>query len=164
MSNYGTVAGFRAYHSERGRDVAGMLDATITKALLITSEWLDGRYRSRYAGIKKGDRTQIREWPRNMAVDITGWSIPNDIIPVEVENATYEGAYEEGKAAGSLTKNFTPSLYSQVSITGAVHAQFNSNKNAADMQTQYPLVDQAIAPVLMIGSGNASGLSGQGIR
>jgi hypothetical protein len=164
MSSYGTVAAFRTYHTARGRDVAAMSDAIIGKVLLVTSEWLDGRYRSRYAGIKKGDRTQIREWPRSMAVDITGWSIPNDIIPTEVENATYEGAYEEGRVAGSLTKNFTPSLYSQVSVTGAVHAQFNSNKTAADMQTQYPLIDQAIAPVLMIGSGNASGLSGEGIR
>jgi hypothetical protein len=164
MDYYGTVAAFRIYHIARGRDVAAMSDSTVTKALLIASEWLDGRYRSRYAGIKKGDRTQIREWPRSMVVDITGWSIPNDIIPTEVENATYEAAFEESKAAGSLTKNFTPSLYSQVSITGAVHAQFNSNKTAADMQTQYPLVDQAIAPVLMIGSGNASGLSGEGVR
>jgi hypothetical protein len=141
-----------------------MSDQTITKALLKASEWLDGRYRSRYSGIKYGDRTQIREWPRSLAVDVTGWSIPFDSVPVEVENATYEAAYEEGNSAGALVKNFTPSVYSQVSITGAIHAQFLSNKNAADMQTQYPLIDQAIAPVLMIGSGQASGLSGQGIR
>lgn len=165
MTFYGTVSGYRAYHTARGRNVHGHPDADIEVALLKSSEWLDDRYRARFAGIKRYNReTQVREWPRSDAVDVNGWSINADTVPEEVEQATYEAAFRERAAPGSLNKDFTASAYSQVSITGALHVQYLQNRDVADVQTRFAEVDQQLARVLTGSGGMSAGIAGKGIR
>lgn len=164
MSFYGSVTGFRTYHTARGVDTTAWNDAAVAIELLKGSEWLDARYRGRYSGIKYGDRTQIRDWPRSDAYDIHGWSISYLTIPAEVENATYEVTLKSLQTPGILNKDFTPSKYSQVSVTGAIHVQFLGSRDIADVQTRFASVEQAIAPVLAKGSAGNSGVSGESLR
>lgn len=165
MTFYGTVSGYRTYHTARGRNVQGHPDSQIEVVLLKASEWLDDRFRARFAGIKRYNReTQVREWPRTDAVDVNGWSINADVVPVEVENATYEAAYREHLAAGSLNKDFTPSAYSQVSITGALHVQYLQNRDVPDVQTRFAEVEQQLARVLTSNAGMTGGVVGKGVR
>jgi hypothetical protein len=163
MSFYGSVIGFRTYHTARGVDTTAYTDAAVEIELLKGSEWLDARYRGRYSGIKYGNRTQIRDWPRSDAYDLHKWSIPYDVIPAEVENATYEVTLKSLQTPGILNKDFTPSKYSQVSVTGAVHVQFLGSRDVADIQTRFATVEQAIAPVLSR-SGGSSGVAGESYR
>ena len=164
MAHYGSVVGFRAYHTARGVSTTAYLDAAVEIELLKGSEWLDARYRGRYSGLKYGDRTQVRDWPRSDAYDIHGWSIPYDQIPAEVIHATYEVTLKSLQTPGILNKDFTPSKYSQVSVTGAVHVQYLNSRDLADVQTRFASVEQEIGPVLNKSSGSNSAVAGESYR
>ncbi len=161
---YGSVSGFRLYHASRGNDVTSYTDAAVEIELLKASEWIDGRFRARFPGDKEGFREQLREWPRLSAYDINNDLIPAGTIPLEVQNATYEVALKSFQTPGILNKDYTPSAYSQVSITGALHVQYLQSRSIADVQTQFAIVGQVLAPVLTGGGGANSGLSGEAIR
>ena len=159
--NYGNAAGFIAYHTARGRaaQIASYDEDDIDPALVVASEWLDARYRSSFPGTKVGMRQQEREWPRVSGVDIYGYSIPWEVVPVEVENATYEAALRAMVKPGSLTVDYTPNKYKAVSIDGALSVQFASFGGAMDVQLDIAIVAQILAP-LLTGSGSVSSLSG----
>lgn len=161
--NYGTTDGFTAYQTARGRAAEiATYDADETAvALLVASEWIDAIYQSSFAGLKVGQRAQVREWPRYGAVDWYGYAIASDSNPVEVENATYEAALRQLMSPGSLVMDWTPSKYREVNVSGAVDVTYNLFTSASDAQTQFLIIDQVIAPILTGGlGGNASGLSG----
>lgn len=100
--NYGTISGFKAYSDARGVSYAGKTDAQITQALVRSSAYIDGAYRASFPGYKTGRRTQALEWPRTNATDDAANSLPSDEVPVEIENATYEGGIRELASPGSL--------------------------------------------------------------
>ncbi|MFH7423074.1 hypothetical protein RA276_31690, partial [Pseudomonas syringae pv. tagetis] len=67
-------------------------------ALIRASAYNDGRYRkllasgmwqSLFPGVKTEGRGQAREWPRTGADDYAGNPIPDDQLPIELEQATY---------------------------------------------------------------------------
>jgi len=164
--NYGTVAGADAYHLARGNIVWAGLDDTDEKlpALLRASEWLDGNYRSLFPGWKVGSRDQVREWPRNWAVDNEGWSIPSTVIPGEVERATYEAALREAIQPGALALDFTGNdVIKQASVDGAVSVTFGGDGSVSGAQLSMPAVDAILAPILTGGNG-ASAISGSRVR
>lgn len=154
MVDYGTIAGFQTYHIARGREavVDAFDDDEIEAAKLIASEWLDANYRRVFPGLKTGGRDQLREWPRQGAIDIYGYPIPYAVIPTEVENATYEAALIELQESGSLTKSYTPSQYKRVSVDGAVAVEYASFASARDAQTQHKIIDDILSPLF----GNAA--------
>lgn len=158
---YGTVEGFRAYHAARDKTLAVRDDDEVEADLLIASEWLDARFRSSFGGLKLGGREQVREWARSSAYDIHGNLISG--IPHEVENATYEAAAIQGAAPGSLSVNFTPGRYKSASIDGAVSVEFASFNSAADIQSEYAIVSEILAPILT-GRGASSSLTATSSR
>jgi len=158
---YGTAAGFRSYHTARGRSVTAYDDDVEVEAkLLVASEWIDAKFRMSFGGTKVGQRAQVREWPRNGAMDRDCYSIPSDGVPLEAINATYEAALRELVTPGVLSVDWTPNKYKRVSVDGAVSAEYNSFDSAADTQTQFLIVEQVIAPILAGSRGNMSALSG----
>lgn len=163
VNSYGTAVGFANYHASRGRDV-GTFDAdTIEGKLLVASEWVDGRYRSSFPGIKVGQRAQTREWPRNAAYDRDGFAIDPASPPAEIENAVYEVALRELQAPGSLSVDYTPAKYKRASVDGAVSVEYATFDNAHEAQTQFPIVAEILAPILT-GMGATSALSGNACR
>lgn len=162
MTYYGTPAGYRAYHAARGREIddINVPDDEVIVDLLVGSEWVDSSFRSDFPGMKVGGRGQVREWPRNGAYDIDRHTIPSDSNPVEIENATYEAAYRNFQSPGSLSKDWTPGKYKSVSVEGAVGVVYATPASAADIQTQFPVINQILAPILMSSRAGYSSLSG----
>lgn len=157
---YGDPTGFRAYHTAHGRDVSTYTDdAKINAALLVASEWGDGKYRASFGGTKVGQRGQIREWPRNGAVDRDYYAIPADSVPLEMINTTYEAALRELITPGSLSVDWTPNKYKRAMVDGAVSVEYANFQTAQDIQTQFIVIDRIIAPILS-GIENVSSLSG----
>lgn len=165
---YGTVAGYTAYVLARDYDVPIKTDDEIEAALLVASEWLDGRYSSVWVSsgtFKTGQRAQVREWPRNGYVDVYGYALSSTEIPREIENATYEAAIRELANPGSLTVDYTPGKYKQVSVDGAVSVTYAGFTSAYDTQLDIPIIDGIIAPLVNgFQSGNLSGLTGHVYR
>lgn len=158
---YGTSAGFKAYWSVRGDDAITLTDdVDVEAALLVSSGYLDSAFLSSFGGLKLGGRDQIREWPRTGVQDIYGYYVPSTSIPREVENATYECAIRQIRTPGIFFKDFSPSKYRSVSISGAVSVDFATG-TAFDFQTQMPQVAAILYPILSgSSSGRFSSLSG----
>lgn len=164
---YGTATLFRVYHVARDNDlpIGALDDDTVESWLLVASEWLDGKYRASFGGLKVGLRPQIREWPRTSAFDIYGYAIPSTSVPIEVEYASYEAALRHAVTPGILTKDYTPSKYKRASVDGAVSVEYAQFGTAADIQTQFTIIDQILASILAtIGQGSLSPLSGGTVR
>jgi hypothetical protein len=161
--NYGTFAGFQAYHTERGRDVSAHVLVTVNAALLVASEWIDATFRSSFSGLKVGGRVQSLEWPRTGSVDIHGDSIAQNAIPVEIENATYEAALKEIQSSGSLSIDFKPSKYKRASVDGAVSVEYALFHSSNEAQTKFASIEQILSSILT-GSGSYSGQSSLSYR
>lgn len=114
---YGSVAGFKTYHTARGNAFEDN-DPSIQSALYRGSASVDGlgvkpmpdgSYMTLWPGIKTGGRQQLRAWPRDGGADNEGNEIPAGVVPVEVEQATYEMALREQVAPGSTAPDYNPS-------------------------------------------------------
>ena len=149
MPDYGTVAGFRTYHGDRGRtvDSGTYSDADVDAAKLIASEWIDGAYWSSFPGSKVSGRDQTREWPRTGVVDKDGYAVDDATVPPEIEYATYEATLRELQSAGALSKDYTPSKYRRVAISGSVSVDYE-NRQVTDIQTQFKIINEILAPIL----------------
>lgn len=160
---YGTVAGYQAYLTARNRDQGTHSDAEILAALLVASEWLDARYRSSFSGFKIEQRAQLREWPRSGAIDIYGYAVSAESIPVEVEHGTYEAARRELTTRGSLSLDFSPNKYKSAQVDGAVNVEYRLFDSASEAQTRLQIVDEILAPILT-GRGMGSSVTGYALR
>lgn len=148
MTEYGTVAGFRAYHTARGRSTASYGEAEVDAAKLIASEWIDTAFFNPLpCGVYRvGQRAQVRAFPVTGWTDAAGYSVGSASVPTEVENATYEATLRELQGAGALTKDYTASKYKRVRVEGAVDVEYAS-MSASDAQTQFPIIGQILAPL-----------------
>ncbi len=165
---YGTAAGYTAYALAREYDVPASTEDEIEAALLVASEWLDGRYSSVWVNsgtFKTGQRAQVREWPRNSYVDVYGYPIGSTEIPREIENATYEAAIRQLANPGSLMVDYTPGKYKEVAVEGAVSVVYAGFTSAYDTQLNIPIIDGILYPLTAAyGGGNFSALTGHVYR
>lgn len=159
---YGDTEGFQSYWNDRGQQVAIIAfdDDQISAALLVASGYLDAAFMSQWMGLKHDGRAQIREWPRDGVQDIYGYAIDNTVPPREVVNATYEAALRQLQTPGVFFKDYNPSKYKSVSVSGAVAAVFAVG-SAYDFQTQMPQIAAILMPILTgLGAGAFASLSG----
>lgn len=161
MDYYGTAADFRLYHEARGRDVSAYdVDADIEAALLVASEWIDAVYfPASWPYYKTGGSAQVRRWPSIGIIDKFSYVVPSDAVPVLVERATYEASLRELQSPGALVQDYTPNKYKSVNIQGSVSVVYADRGQAANVQTQFLIIDQILDP-LLAGSSAISGLSG----
>jgi len=108
MSAYGTLAEANAYHLSRGNTLWAGTDEAKDIARLRGSEYVDATYRAQFPGWPTGDRSQLREWPRNWAYDIYHNDIPATEVPREVKESSYEAALRELVTPGSLQPDWNP--------------------------------------------------------
>lgn len=100
MAGYGTDEGFAGWLSENGHTLPG--DAPLPAVLRQRgSSYVDAVYGSRFSGVPL-DAAQDRAWPRTGA-SIFGQALATDLIPNRVVNASYEAAWIEARAPGSLS-------------------------------------------------------------
>lgn len=160
MAIYGTVTDADAYHTARGNTTWTGDNDTKTAALQRATDYIDGRYRyqlksgvwqSMFRGTKTDGRSQTLEWPRTGATDYEGVEIPDDEVPTEVENATYEAALRELVSPGSLSPDYTPSSQAIKEKVGPIEVQYAEAK-APDGKTPtrpvVPVIDEILAPLL----------------
>lgn len=163
MDYYGTFAGFQAYHTARGTNVASYTEANVNVALLVASEWLDGAFGYRWPGYKVGDRQQqTRDWPRSWVQDREGYPVDAETVPTEIQNATYEAALRHLIDPTALQSDYTPNRYKRVSIEGSISAEYLS-LSAQEVQKQFPVIGQILAPILE-GNGGVSSISSGIVR
>lgn len=167
MTNfYGTVAGADTYHAERGNAAwAEGSESDREQALLRAAEYLDRAYRSGFPGYPVDGRLQDREWPRADAIDIYGYGIPADEIPIEIQHAAYEVALRELENPGSLDPDVIPGeRRKSVSVSGAVSVTYAA---AFGPDAQRPMSAVIAGTLRRILTGNRSGsmpLAGQSVR
>jgi len=161
MSAYGNTTDAKAFWTARGYTVPGSWsDANIDKARLVVSEWIDARYAAGFAGEKTGQRDQVREWPRAGSHDVHGWAFENDEFPRELLDAVYLATFYQMTTPGTFSVTYTPPKYKRAAVDGAVSVEYVQFNYAYEIQAQYPLIDQAIAPIIARAGGNLSMLSG----
>jgi hypothetical protein len=160
MSIYGTLADANTYHTARGNTAWTGTDAVKLAALERATDYIDGRYRwllpsgrweSMFPGERTDGRAQEREWPRTDAEDYDGNAIPDDEVPVEVENATYEAALRELVTPGSLSPDFVPSgqvIKEKVGPIEVGYASPQATANQLPNRPIIPVIDEIIAPVV----------------
>ena len=92
-NSYISLADADTYHSDRGNATwaAAASDAIRNAALIKAAQWLDGQYRSRWAGFRKTD-DQALDWPRYDAYDSDGYYLASDAVPVRITYAQAEAA------------------------------------------------------------------------
>lgn len=145
---YGNVAGFKAYHTSRGNEFPVVDDETITEALLVSSEWLDNRFRANFGGFKVLERAQIREWPRLGHYDSYGYLVSSESIPREILAATYEITLKRLDDPSQLSIDFTPNKYKSAAVPGAASVTFSAFTDASQVQKEFPIVGQVLSGLL----------------
>lgn len=153
MDYYGTATGFTDYHTARGRDVSAYTAPQIEIALLVASEWLDGAFRDRWPGFRYEGRTQTRDWPRSWVADTAGYPIEANVVPVEIENATYEMALRHLQDDTALLVDHTPNKYRRVGIDGAVSVEYAA-LDAHSAQKQFPVLGHILGRLLAANGGS----------
>lgn len=100
MAGYGTDAAFTAWLAESGLSlpVGAPVPAILRQR---GSAYIDGLYGSQFSGVPTGGFQQERAWPRAGATAYKA-PIPDDVIPLQVEHASYFAAFQEATEPGSL--------------------------------------------------------------
>ncbi|MBX3490902.1 DnaT-like ssDNA-binding protein [Parvibaculum sp.] len=155
MSIYGTLPGALAYHAARGNTAwaaAGVTDELRTAAMTRAATALDGRYGRRFPGSRTGGRAQTLAWPRESATDAEGETIPDDEVPVEIVNASYELALSELVSPGALSPTVTPGkIKTRARVEGAVDVTYKDS-GVSGQRPVLTIVDDILAPLLGAGS------------
>jgi hypothetical protein len=123
---YGTATASDNYHADRGN--SAWAAATAANRLIARqrgTDYVDRSFRNRFPGLRTSDHTQIEEWPRTGATYYrTGESISSSVVPVEIENATYEAALRELATPGILLPDYTPSKQVTQQTVGPITTKF----------------------------------------
>lgn len=145
---YGTLAGALAYHDARGNTAwAASTDPLRTAALIRATTFIDG-YRGRFPGYKADGRDQPLEWPRIGALDATGWAIPADAAPIEIEQATYEAALRELAKPGALSPDLSPAIRMKRVKAGPVETETEYAGSGFNAATTFSVIESILSGLL----------------
>ena len=86
---YCDVAFFKGHHDDRGVGYGSANDAAIERALILATDYVDMRWRTRFRGQRKSS-AQNTEWPRSEAFDDLGSTLEG--IPRRLKQAVAEYA------------------------------------------------------------------------
>ena len=149
MSHYGNLIEALAYHASVGNDawaLPSVEDSQRTAALIRASRALDGRYASRFAGVKATGGQRLA-WPRKGGYDFCAQTdIAEGVIPVGVVEAAYELALVELQQPGVLTPVVTTGKVTKSeAVSGAASRSFFSPKELG-----LPEGMAALRPTIMV--------------
>jgi len=92
-NSYVSIAEADAYFVDTDPTWGLLTDPSKTTHLIKATRFIDGRYRTRFAGVRLRGRTQVLEWPRSGVQDIQGYPLQG--VPIEIKNATCESALRD---------------------------------------------------------------------
>lgn len=140
---YGTPEECDEYMTDRGYldwfDIATSPEDLQLAARVRGSDYIDRTYAARFPGTKTDGREQLRQWPRSDAVDCEGNEIPDDEVPLEVRQASYEAALREARNPGSLTPDFVAADKVIREKVGDLEVQY-SDRGPVDASSVTPVV------------------------
>jgi len=92
--SYASVAAADAYWADRSEPTAWAGADTAAKevALREATEYLDGRYGSRWKGCRANPTVQALDWPRSSVLDRDGYYVASDELPTNLVRAAIEAA------------------------------------------------------------------------
>lgn len=129
MVGYGTNQAAQDYWTAAGYVVPeGTSDAQITAARQRGSLVID-RYEMKFPGKRTGGFAQERAWPRTGASTYYGEAIPSDVVPVAIENASYEAAFLELTNPGSLSPVITGSATVKREKVGQLEVEYAASSS-----------------------------------
>ena len=102
-----TRAGFLAYAALYYPATTVTDDETTDAAILRASQWMS-TFPDWDGSMTCGRGLQGQAWPRTGVTDCNGDSVPDDEVPVEVQNATHLATLAEYASPGILTPVVTP--------------------------------------------------------
>lgn len=151
--SYVSVSDAVAYAAARGLAFPASPTDKAEAALRRATAYIDNTYRTRFPGQRKMFRKQGLEWPRVGVVDMNGFAVMSDEIPVEVIRATCEAAVRELATPGSLNPDVTPGkVKKRVRVEGAVEVEYAVGAGGvASQQPISPIIDGILAALIGIG-------------
>lgn len=145
-NSYATSAQLETYCDDRGITLAtGDEDA----ALVVGTAYIDNTYRTRFPGQRKLFRNQALEWPRVGVVDMNGYPVTDNEIPVEIIRATCEAAIRELTSPGSLVPDLERGGAVKRLKAGSVEIEYGTN---ASPVTVFQNIDRILSS--LIGAAN----------
>jgi len=148
MAGYGTNEDFTAYAGDAGQTVPS---DGIAAARQRGSAYVDALYGSRFSGAPTGGVQQERAWPRTGAVAF-GQALDPDLIPLRVEQASYEAAMIEARKPGSLAVVVDPSKRVKRQKVEGIEREFFDPGEGLDGSSIGPVssvIDGLLAPLLI---------------
>lgn len=150
---YNTVALWKVFATQHGYDYSAYDDDNIGAAVIRTTSAIDARYRARFPGFRLNLRAQALEWPRTGAIDIYGYTITGNEVPVEIVNAVNEGVWRELQDPGVLAPDLERGGNVKAIKAGSVAIEYANNATA---MTFFTAIDNALSG-LLIAAGSYSG-------
>lgn len=158
MAGYGDDTAFAAWLAGNGYTLP---EGTPTPAILRQrgSNYIDGLYGSRFSGVPTGGYAQERDWPRTGAKAYKA-VVPDDVIPVQVENASYEAAWHEANNPGALAVATSASAAVKREKIDVIETEYfaGSGDAVADATVVLSSVEGLLAPFLISDTAAALGL------
>lgn len=157
MAGYGDDAGLQAWLADNGYTlpVGAPLPAILRQR---ASTYVDGLYGSRFVGVPAGGFAQERAWPRSGAT-VYGSTIPDDVIPLPVIQASYAAALQEANEPGSLSVTVTAIGTIKREKTDVLETEYfaGSGDPLANATPTLSAVEGLLAPFLVVEVEEGSG-------
>lgn len=152
--SYVAVADCVAYAALRNLTFPGTDVPGSEGAMRRATAYLDNTYRTRFPGQRKLFRKQALEWPRVGVVDMNGFPVTDNEIPVEIIRATCEAAVREFASPGSLTPDVVPGKVKKRAKVGDIEVEYAvGGGGVASQQPISPIIEGILAA--LIGAANA---------
>lgn len=155
---YVSVADFRAYHADRGRDLSNTTtypDAMCQAAIVKATQYLDVRFE--YVGYRYA-ADQSTEWPRTAAYDNRGDRLNG--IPTPVVQATCEYAYralDEELLADPSRDDYGKAVKSKSEGVGPIRESVEYVEYGGFEMPAYPMADRLLTSRGLVSGGAQTG-------
>lgn len=147
--SYVSVSDCAAYAVARDLPFATAPSEKAEAALRRATAYIDNTYRTRFPGQRKKFRLQALEWPRVGVVDMNGFPVTSDEVPVEVVRATCEAAVRELASPGSLNPDVTPGKVKKRAKVGEIEVEYAVGVGGvASQQPISPVIDGILAALI----------------
>ena len=150
-NGYITVAFFKEYHGDRGRDSSAFGTTQIQQAIVVSSDFLDAKFT--FIGMRKLT-TQSMEWPRTDAFYMDGRIASG--VPVEVSEATAELAFKQLTSEVAPDPTYDPSnrlVTAQKNKVGPIEQDTKFTDGGSPILFRsYPLAERKLKELIVNGS------------
>ena len=120
-------------------------DAVTDAAIMRASAWLSS-FPDWDGTMKCGRGAQGLAWPRSGVTDCNGDTVPDDSVPVEVEQSTYVASLAELDNPGVLTPTITPGQQTKRVKVDVIEQEFMTPKDQGVKGSADPV--ETLRPVL----------------